>query len=60
MSDEFSTADFIERALVNAGIFYRKKRNDFAISCPYHNHSGKQQKLEITKETGVFHCWACD
>lgn len=51
---------FIENQLREAGIFTRRKGHDFAISCPFHQHSGTKQLLNIHIDGSKIHCWSCD
>jgi hypothetical protein len=57
--DTLDTKAFIEQQLMSAGVFYRTKHHDFALACPFHQHSGKQQKLEIHFDGRMAKCWVC-
>lgn len=60
MDDTLDARAFIEDQLQQAGLFYRVLKTDLAISCPFHEHSGRQQKLNISFDGSKFHCWVCD
>jgi DNA primase len=51
---------FIEDQFSQAGIFYRTLKADLAISCPFHEHSGRKQLLNVKMDGSAFHCWSCN
>lgn len=52
--------NFIIRQLESAHIDYSVRREFIHVACPFHEHSGRKQKLGFSRTSGGMHCFVCE
>jgi len=56
---DIGARQFIEDQLRANNVYFRVEKTDFALSCPFHSHSGKKQNLKLSFDGKKMHCYAC-
>lgn len=48
----------IDKELTSLGIVFTQDRDDYVISCPFHDETEPSARISIS--TGMFHCFGCE